>query len=141
MVLFSDAENFIPDDDASSQSSQNSHKYSDLKYTMGNENGLDLSPKKGDSHFSSKAQDFVRIFPVECKSKTNPPDRRNALFNASGRAYGCSDHQKKSMMDMRSQLLHWSLVDLINRRRLCKTVGAVEDIACKEPGEFFWGHV
>ncbi|KAG5550753.1 hypothetical protein RHGRI_015643 [Rhododendron griersonianum] len=133
-------ENFIPDDDASSQSSLNSHKYSDFYYFSGNENALDLSPKIRDSHFNAKAQNCTRFFPNECKSTTNCHNRCNALFNA-GRTYGSNDHQEKitrtkSMLDMRSQLLHRSLVDMINRRRLCKTVGAVEDIGYKESGEF-----
>lgn len=131
MALIFDAENFIPDDDASSQSSLNSHKYSDFNYFSGNENALDLSTKIRDSHFNAKAQNCTRFFPNECKSTTNCHNRCNALFNA-GRTYGSNDHQEKitrtkSMMDMRSQLLHRSLVDMINRRRLCKTVGAVED--------------
>ncbi|KAF7143344.1 hypothetical protein RHSIM_Rhsim05G0229600 [Rhododendron simsii] len=131
-------ENFIPDDDASSQSSLNSHKYSDFNYFLGNENALDLSPKTRDSHFNAKAQNCTRFFPNECKSTTNCHNRCNALFNA-GRTYGSNDHREKitpMMMDMRSQLLHRSLVEMINRRRLCKTVGAVEDIGYKEPGEF-----
>ncbi|XP_058214744.1 probable serine/threonine-protein kinase WNK5 [Rhododendron vialii] len=133
-------ENFIPDDDASSQSSLNSLKYFDFNYFSGNENALDSSPKIRDSHFNAKAQNCTRFFPNECKSTTNCHNRCNALFNA-GRTYGSNDHwqkitRMKSMMDMRSQLLHQSLVDMINRRRLCKTVGAMEDIGYKEPGEF-----
>lgn len=40
-------------------------------------------------------------------------------------------------MDVRSQLLRRSLMEMINKRRSFKTVGAVEDIGYQEPaGEF-----
>lgn len=37
------------------------------------------------------------------------------------------------MVDVRSQLLHQSLVQEVNKRRLFKTVGAVENIGYHEP--------
>ncbi|XP_061353155.1 probable serine/threonine-protein kinase WNK4 [Gastrolobium bilobum] len=41
--------------------------------------------------------------------------------------------RNKSLIDMRSQLLHRSLVEEVNRRRLFKTVGAVENIGFQTP--------
>ncbi|KEH25193.1 WNK kinase [Medicago truncatula] len=41
--------------------------------------------------------------------------------------------RNKSLIDMRSQLLHRSLVEEVNKRRLFKTVGAVEDIGYQTP--------
>lgn len=132
-------ENFIPADDASSQSSLNSHTYSNFNYFSGNEKAFDLSPKIADSHFSAKTQNCTRFSPENCTS-TNCYDRSNALFS-TGRTFDSNNRQQKitrinSMMDIRSQLLHRSLVEMINRRRLCKTVGAVVDIGYKDPGEF-----
>ncbi|KAG5585174.1 hypothetical protein H5410_045608 [Solanum commersonii] len=40
----------------------------------------------------------------------------------------------RSLVDIRSQLLHRSLVEEINKRRLFNTVGAVENIGYHEPG-------
>lgn len=37
------------------------------------------------------------------------------------------------MIDIRSQLLHRSLVEEVNKRRLFKTVGAVESIGFQAP--------
>jgi WNK lysine deficient protein kinase len=41
----------------------------------------------------------------------------------------------RSLVDVRSQLLHRSLVEEINKRRLFNTVGAIENIGFQEPGE------
>ncbi|TKY47245.1 serine/threonine-protein kinase WNK4 [Spatholobus suberectus] len=43
--------------------------------------------------------------------------------------------RNKSLIDMRSQLLHRSLVEELNKRRLFKTVGAVENIGFLTPYE------
>lgn len=39
----------------------------------------------------------------------------------------------KSMVDLRSQLLHRSLVEEMNKRRMFNTVGAVENIGYSDP--------
>ena len=41
--------------------------------------------------------------------------------------------RNKSLIDIRSQLLHRSLVEEVSKRRLFKTVGAVEDIGYQTP--------
>ena len=43
--------------------------------------------------------------------------------------------RNKSLIDMRSQLLHRQLVEEVNKRRLFKTVGAVENIGFQTPCE------
>lgn len=43
--------------------------------------------------------------------------------------------RNKSLIDMRSQLLHRSLVEEVNKRWLFKTVGAVENIGFQTPCE------
>lgn len=43
--------------------------------------------------------------------------------------------RNKSLVDMRSQLLHKSLVEEVHKRRLFKTVGAVENIGFQQPYE------
>ena len=41
--------------------------------------------------------------------------------------------RNRSMVDMRSQLLHRTLVEELNRRLFFNTVGAVEDIGFRAP--------
>uniref|UniRef100_A0A7N0VK67 non-specific serine/threonine protein kinase n=1 Tax=Kalanchoe fedtschenkoi TaxID=63787 RepID=A0A7N0VK67_KALFE len=41
--------------------------------------------------------------------------------------------RNRSLVDVRSQLLHWSLTEEVYRRRLSKTVGAVETIGFRDP--------
>lgn len=43
--------------------------------------------------------------------------------------------RNRSLVDIRSQLLHRSLVEEVSKRRLFKTVGAVEDIGFQAPCE------
>lgn len=43
--------------------------------------------------------------------------------------------RNRSLVDVHSQLLHLSLVEEVNRRRLFKTVGAVESIGFQAPCE------
>lgn len=43
--------------------------------------------------------------------------------------------RNRSLVDVRSQLLHRSLVEEVNKRRLFKTVGAVENIGFQAPIE------
>lgn len=43
--------------------------------------------------------------------------------------------RNRSLVDMRSQLLHRTLIEEVNKRRLFKTVGAVENIGFEVPRE------
>ncbi|KAF5941057.1 hypothetical protein HYC85_022224 [Camellia sinensis] len=141
-------EDFLINDDASSQNSQNSFNYSNLNYSSANENDFDLSPKHA-NFTANKGHNCTRFCPEESKSSKNGYNQSNALMLDTHRTYASSSnhhhHQQqqqskitrvKSLVDIRSQLLHRSLVEMINKRRLFKTVGAVENIGYKDPGEF-----
>lgn len=108
-------DNLFVNDDASSQSSLNSFKYSNLSYCSGNEDDHDLS-------IIAKARNTTRFCPA---------DRRNYGSNLAPKLT-----RMRSLVDVRSQLLHRSLVEEINKRRLFKTVGAIENIGFQEPDKF-----
>lgn len=133
-------ENFLVDDDTSSQSSLNSPTYSNLNFCSGNENDYDSSSIRGEPDFIGKMHNWTRFCPggKTTKSSNNQcegfPNARKALK---------SNPQKKqitrtaSLVDVRSQLLYRSLVEEISKRRLFNTIGAIENIGYHEPpGEF-----
>ena len=109
------AEDLFVNDDASSQSSLNSFKYSNISYCSGNEDDHDLSI------INAKARKSTRFCPA---------DRRKCGSNLPPKLT-----RMRSLVDVRSQLLHRSLVEEINKRRLFKTVGAIENIGFQEPGQ------
>ncbi|XAR60811.1 Non-specific serine/threonine protein kinase [Bertholletia excelsa] len=138
-------------DDASSQSSLHSGKYSHLNYYSAEEHECGMSPTRRDHQQSflnmhkstrfcpqetSRMSSMVRSFQKQCKvfldsqgaSPSKGPNRmdsRRLLRN-------------RSLVDMRSQLLHRSLVEEVNKR-LSKTVGAVENIGFQAPCEVATG--
>ncbi|KAL0450925.1 UNVERIFIED_CONTAM: putative serine/threonine-protein kinase WNK5 [Sesamum latifolium] len=122
-------------DDASSISSSCSDKYSNLKYYSANEDGFLPSSDKEEIHCIAKTRKCTRFGPEG--STTRNCDNFNVL--------GCSSkpQQKmvrtRSMVDIRSQLLHRTLVEEINKRRLFKTVGAVEHVGYHDVGDFSGG--
>lgn len=123
------------DDDASSQSSLNSFKYSTWNYSSGNEDDYDASLREVPSGFG-KIHKSTRFCPAESLS-AKQYEHRNARLDSGG---CCSSNPQRkltrirSQVDVRSQLLHRSLLEEINKRRLFKTVGAVENIGYHEPG-------
>ena len=140
MALIIVAEDLLMSDDTSSQSSLNSFEYSKLNYCSGNENDFDWSTKTGESNFNTNTNNCTRFCPEESRSR-NFYNQSSALLDTHQRAaYGLNHRPKmtriKSMVDIRSQLLHRSLVEEIKKRHLFKTVDAVENIGYKEPGEF-----
>lgn len=134
-------------DDTSSQSSLRSEKYSNLNYYSCEEHGSKLSHTVRDHEFSvSNIQKSTRFCPEETSS-TGWHTARNChkqsivLLN-SDQASTSKDKwvmdsrrltRNQSLVDMRSQLLHRSLVEEVNKRRLFKTVGAVENIGFQNP--------
>ncbi|XP_017247573.1 probable serine/threonine-protein kinase WNK5 isoform X2 [Daucus carota subsp. sativus] len=120
---------FLLNDDASSQSSLASYKYSNMNYI---EKDFDLlSCKRGEQDFNAKHQ----------KSSTRMSQQ--SLQKPCHSSYGSisSTNQSRmprvgSLVDVRSQLLHRTLVEEIAKRRLFNTVGAVENIGYHEPKEF-----
>lgn len=126
-------------DDTSSQSSLLSGKYSNLNYYSNDDHDSDSSPIKRNQHNST------RFCHVE-KSSTGPTmaHKQGKAILKSPQATTSKDKstmercrltRNRSLVDMRSQLLHRSLVEEVNKRRLFKTVGAVEDIGFKVPCE------
>ncbi|KAL0338089.1 UNVERIFIED_CONTAM: putative serine/threonine-protein kinase WNK5 [Sesamum angustifolium] len=111
-------------DDASSISSSCSDKYSNLKYYSANEEGFLPSSDKEEIHCIPKTPKCTRFGPEGSTT------RNCNNFNVAG----CSSKRQqkmvrtRSMVDIRSQLLHRTLVEEINKRRLFKTVGAVEHV-------------
>ncbi|KAI3473101.1 hypothetical protein Pfo_030393 [Paulownia fortunei] len=124
-------------DDASSQSSSCSDKYSNLKYFSANEDDFMSSSHKEELHCISRTQKCTRFSPEVSMA------RNCNNFNV----VDCSSKRQQKMLrtgslvDIRSQLLHRTLVEEINKRRLFKTVGAVEHIGYHEPGGFSGGKV
>ncbi|KAJ6765420.1 SERINE/THREONINE-PROTEIN KINASE WNK WITH NO LYSINE -RELATED [Salix purpurea] len=123
------------DDDESSQSSLNSFKDSNLNYSSGYEDNYDASVREEPLGFG-KTHQSTRFFPADSLS-----EKQNKQRNARLDSWGCSSSnpQRKlsrirSQVDVRSQLLHRSLLEEINKRRLFKTVGAAENIGYHEPG-------
>ncbi|KAK1264485.1 putative serine/threonine-protein kinase WNK5 [Acorus gramineus] len=113
--------NWLQDDNESSQSS-----YSNLNYNSGNEYETGSSTtSRGFSPFTLK---WAGLSPEDntrkCGGPTGPRYR-----GIEGRWMA----RNRSMVDLRSRLLHRTLVEEVNRRRLFKTVGAVENIGFKEP--------
>ncbi|KAL6146311.1 hypothetical protein ACLB2K_056992 [Fragaria x ananassa] len=133
-------------DDASSQSSLNSCNYSNMNYYSGNEDDHDIvSPKREPSSCFGKTHKSTRFCPSD-STTTNHYKRCDPQVD-NGRAYHELNHlphkhhhnqgklpRIRSLVDVRSQLLHRSLVEEITKRRLCNTVGAVENIGFQAPG-------
>ncbi|KAK6943254.1 Protein kinase domain [Dillenia turbinata] len=122
-------------DDASSQSSHCSCKYVNINYCSGNETDFDLCPRRPESPCTAKGHKFTRFCPEEnvvTYSYKQCDDLAKSLATCS-----INHHSKTSrigsMMDIRSQLLHRALVEELNKRRMFKTVGAVENIGFQDP--------
>ncbi|KAL0347556.1 UNVERIFIED_CONTAM: putative serine/threonine-protein kinase WNK5 [Sesamum calycinum] len=122
-------------DDASSISSSCSDKCSNLKYYSANEEGFLPSSDKEEIHCIPKTPKCTRFGPEGSTT------RNCNNFNVAG----CSSKRQqkmvrtRSMVDIRSQLLHRTLVEEINKRRLFKTVGAVEHVGYHDVGDFSGG--
>uniref|UniRef100_A0A2N9FZT2 non-specific serine/threonine protein kinase n=1 Tax=Fagus sylvatica TaxID=28930 RepID=A0A2N9FZT2_FAGSY len=136
-------------DDTSSQSSSHSGTYSNLYYFSGDENECNTGPTRGDQHNITKTtHKCTRFCPGEvhntglsvagnsCK-QCKVLRRSHGAF--SSKEKGVVDNRRltrnQSLVDVRSHLLHRSLVEEVRKRRLFKTVGAVEDIGFQAPCE------
>lgn len=103
-------------DDTSSQSSTHSERYSNWAYYSADDQEPAMSPS--------------RFYPHRQGKDTERATCRNSSKMESPRLM-----RNRSLVDTRSQLLHRSLVEEVNRRRLFKTVDAVEDIGFRSPYE------
>ncbi|KAM7263918.1 hypothetical protein ACFE04_001601 [Oxalis oulophora] len=113
-------------DDASSDCS---YKYSTMSYM---EEDFNSSMREINSHQSTR-------FCPETLSTTRRNKSKACLVPSnSWKNCGSNNHIRlnrvRSLVDVRSQLLHRSLVEEINKRRLFKTIGAMENIGFQDPG-------
>lgn len=140
-------------DETASLSSMASFKYSNFNYSSGNESDDCelISPRRRDSHArcnpkshqtsAAAAAASTRFCPKENRQKMYSHRHHGPSSGHSGTRYSSSNNglremsQIRAMLDIRSQLLHRSLVEEINRRRMFQTVGAVENIGFQEPCE------
>ncbi|XP_011080727.1 probable serine/threonine-protein kinase WNK4 isoform X1 [Sesamum indicum] len=134
-------------DDTSSQSSLYSEKYSNWTYYSADEHDP-LSPKR---HGQAANEDILspsRFYPGEnsvtaqhlaklChhQSKDMIEPREGSTSRNRSKIEIPRLTRNRSLVDTRSQLLHRSLVEEVNRRRLFNTVGAVENIGFQSPYE------
>ncbi|XP_050371339.1 probable serine/threonine-protein kinase WNK4 [Argentina anserina] len=126
-------------DEISSQSSSQSGMYSNVHFISDYEHENNMWPAGGDNHSISKCHKSTRFCPEENRYA------RKSLAKCKGLlASGMVDNRtmdnrtlmrNRSLVDVRSQLLHRSLVEEVNRRRLFKTVGSVENIGFQSPCE------
>ncbi|KAL5580540.1 hypothetical protein UlMin_012982 [Ulmus minor] len=120
-------------DDTSSQSSSHSGTYSDLNYHSGDEHESNIIPPTGNKQPVTKNHKCTRF----C-----PEDSQNAGGCTTVNYNNCSNKRimdslrlirNRSLVDIRSQLLHRSLVEEVYKRRLFNTIGAVENIGFQDP--------
>ncbi|XVE80761.1 hypothetical protein DITRI_Ditri15bG0006200 [Diplodiscus trichospermus] len=120
-------------DDANSSCSMNSIQYSSMNY----EDDFDLSLQQGEHPCIPKSLKSTRFCPSESVSAYSYKHCDTQLD--SWRSSHINGQRKltkiRSLVDIRSQLLHRSVMAEINKRRLFKTIGAVENIGFHEPGE------
>lgn len=135
-------------DDTSSQSSSHSGTYSNVNYSSGNEYEPSTSPTRGDQHTITKSHKCTRFCPGEVHG-TGQPLASNCCRqckvlqgshgSSTSKVNALPDNRRltrnRSLVDVHSQLLHRSLVEEVNKRRLFKTVGAVENIGFHAPCE------
>lgn len=129
-------------DDTSSESSSHSGTYSNLNYFSGDEihNESNINPATSDKHsnVNTKTRKFTRFCPEERNQNAGQcnafvPSRAskdNRVVMDSLRL-----NRNRSLVDIRSQLLHRSLVEEVYKRRLFNTIGAVENIGFQSPYE------
>ncbi|KAF6174373.1 hypothetical protein GIB67_027844 [Kingdonia uniflora] len=124
----------LSDDDSCSQSSG---FYSNVNYNSGNERENFVEPRREQQQNNLKTHQCTRFSPNEnLNSSHRVGYNERKLWLDSQRTSSSNDSQltrMRSMMDVRSQLLHRSLLEEMNKRRLFKTVGAVENIGFQAP--------
>ncbi|KAI3829496.1 hypothetical protein L1987_03621 [Smallanthus sonchifolius] len=118
--------NIFNDDDGSSQSSLSSYNCSNFTYCSENEDEYHSSSfVSQDPQHPEKTNHFTRFCGKEratTRCNVRPDKTQPKVIKRVG-----------SVVDIRSQLLHRSLVEEIHKRRLFKTVAAIENIGYHEP--------
>jgi len=126
-------------DDASSQSSMNSFKCFNLKYCdPGNEDGYDPTAVVGAEAlcYSPKGNEkCTRFCPREEVMDADCTKQFcNMKMDSSHRYHGVQRLTRiRSFVDLRRQQLQRSLMEEIHKRRIFKTVGAIENIGFQNP--------
>ncbi|CAN6362061.1 unnamed protein product [Urochloa humidicola] len=129
----------LSDDD--DMSSVHSGKYSALHYASGHEEeeaagqakntrfgpGLGESPRRAETRTQ---QQYNSSLARQCSISPQHAGRARQREDGNGRR---RMPRNRSMVDMRSQLLHRTLVEELNRRLFFNTVGAVENIGFRDP--------
>ncbi|CAI0549135.1 unnamed protein product, partial [Linum tenue] len=123
-------------DDASSQSSsQSGSSHSILNYTCVDDDHT--STRRDKHHIMSRTHNSTRLFPTgnskyrNCMALLNSQHQHQRGHSSGDRKTRLMRNQ--SLVDVHSQLLHQSLVEEVNKRRLFNTVGAVENIGFQAP--------
>lgn len=122
-----------------------------MDYISGDEHKFNMSSTRKDKHLITGSHNSTRFCPHDNSNSNNAQAiARNAYKHCKAlleSQYGASGSKNKrvmdsrrltrnrSLVDIRSQLLHRSLVEEVNKRRLFKTVGAVENIGFQAPPE------
>jgi WNK lysine deficient protein kinase len=121
-------DNFYNGNDESS--SECSYKYSTMSYT---EEDFNSCLRGTNSHKST-----TRFCPETFSTtRTNKSKLSHVLSQKSWRDCDLTKlNRVRSLMDVRSQLLHRSLVEEISKKRLFTTIGAMENIGFQDPGDF-----
>lgn len=117
-MYFWDADNWNNYEDASSQSSMNSYKFSNMTF-------IDREQEVVEEEEEGRNSTRRNISIKKCNKKNNHDGDDEVKMMMMNRV--------KSMVDLRSQLLHRSLVEEMNKRRMFNTVGAVENIGYYDP--------
>lgn len=125
-------------DDASSQSSMNSFKCFNLKYSdPGNEDGHDPTVVLGAEAlgYSPKGNEkYTRFCPREEVMDADSTKQFGNMRMDSHRYHGVQRLTRiSSFVDLRRQQPQRSLMEEIHKRRIFKTVGAIENIGFQNP--------
>ncbi|KAJ8543570.1 hypothetical protein K7X08_006093 [Anisodus acutangulus] len=137
-------------DDTSSQSSSYSANYSNFNYFSDDEydhvttSTRQSQPATAISHHTSRfcpeensstGQSLARTCYKKCKAMVELKGKPSSTSKEKGKVDTRGLTRNRSLVDMRSQLLHKSLVEEVHKRRLFKTIGAVENIGFQQPYE------
>lgn len=107
-----------------------------MKYYSATDDSDDLIPSSHERlHCLTKTIQCSRFCPEGSKAKVH----NNLIGEDCWPKHSQRMVRTGSLVDIRSQLLHRTLVEEINKRRLFKTVGAVEHIGYHDPHKFSSG--
>lgn len=136
--------NYFPSEDDTS--SERSGMYSAINYSSGNELECDSSSNLSvESSINSARNNSKKNHGVDallasnlqrqCSILQSPPPESSRLSGSRAGKKPVNDRRlmrNRSMVDLRSQLLHQTIVEQL-KKKLCKTVGAVENIGFQMP--------